>query len=295
MSDRAVGKAAAIAAVGIGALALSGCISPGPKTVNDAPDGVPRPVSTEIAGSPVPDDLIVRTADTELRIESLPAEAGNEGMPDEVPAITGDDLYVFVRQDGWMLFAEQRGGDVVGCGVDVSEPEITDLGKGWWKVANRSDADTYALWLQAASGPGLPIGGTVGSSQAYVKWTTKTTFDVPASSSLDVTRDANGEGGSVELHLRDLATPSNAVKATVALRGAGEDVDLELSIPDWACDQPGDLTLFSRLSPGQMSTLGTDDPIDYDVKLFLDGTAHTASGAVREASSADPRWAPALP
>jgi len=295
MSNQAAGRAAAILAVAIGTIALSGCISLGPKTVDDTPDGVPSPASTETAGSPAPDDLIVRTADTELRLDSLPEEAGYEGMPDDVPAITGDDLYVFVRQDGWMLFAEQRGGDVVGCGMDVSEPEITDLGKGWWKVANRSEADTYALWLQAASGPGLPIGGTVGSSQAYVKWTTETTFDVPATSSLDLTRNSDGDGGSVELHLRDLTTPLNAVKATVALRGGEESVDLPLSIPDWACDQPGDLTLFSRLSPEQMATLGTDDAVDYDVELFLDGTTYTAAGTVDAASSAEPTWTPALP
>ncbi|MFL0565277.1 hypothetical protein ACH0CG_05940 [Microbacterium sp. 179-I 1D1 NHS] len=263
--------------------------------MEDRPDGVPSPASTEIAGSPAPDDLIVRTADTELRLESLPEEAGYEGMPDDIPAITGDDLFVFVRQDGWMLFAEQRGGDVVGCDMDVSEPEITDLGKGWWKVANRSEADTYALWLQAGSGPGLPIGGTVGWSQAYVRWTTTTTFDVPATSSLDVTRNSDGDGGSVELHLHDLTTPFDAVKASVALRGAGQDVDLDLSVPDWACDQPGDLTLFSRLSPEQMSTLGADDAVDYDIGLLLDGTTHTARGTVREASSAEPKWAPALP
>lgn len=80
----------------------------------------------------------MRTADTELHLESLTEEAGYEGMPDGTPAISGDELYVFVRQDGWMLFAEQRGGDPVGCGPERREPEVTDLGNGWWKVSNRS-------------------------------------------------------------------------------------------------------------------------------------------------------------
>jgi len=295
MLNLAVRSVAAVAALLVGTIALSGCISTGPKNLDDAPDGVPSPVATEVAGFPALDDLIVRTADTELRLESLPEEAGYAGMPDDVPAITGDDLYVFVRQDGWMLFAEQRGGDVVGCGPDLSEPEITDLGKGWWKVANRSEADTYALWLQAGSGPGLPIGGTVGSSQAYVRWTTTTTFDVPVTSSLDVTASPDGEGGSVELHLRDVTSPLTAVAATIALRGEGGGVDLQLAIPDWACDQPGDLTLFSRLSPSQMATLGEDGAVDYDVELVLDGTTYTASGRADGASSAEPTWTPGLP
>lgn len=266
MLNLAVRSVAAVAALLVGAIALSGCISTGPKNLDDAPDGVPSPVATEVAGFPALDDLIVRTADTELRLESLPEEAGYAGMPDDV-----------------------------GCGPDLSEPEITDLGRGWWKVANRSEADTYALWLQAGSGPGLPIGGTVGSSQAYVRWTTTTTFDVPATSSLDVTASPDGEGGSVELHLRDVTSPLTAVAATIALRGEGGGVDLQLAIPDWACDQPGDLTLFSRLSPSQMATLGEDGAVDYDVELVLDGTTYTASGSADGASSAEPTWTPGLP
>lgn len=88
--------------------------------------------------------LIVRTADTELHLESLTEEAGYEGMPDGTPAISGDELYVFVRQDGWMLFAEKRGGDPVGCGPERREPEVTDLGNGWWKASNRSAAGSAA-------------------------------------------------------------------------------------------------------------------------------------------------------
>lgn len=150
-------------------------------------------------GCPEPDDLIVRTADTELHLESLTEEAGYGGMPDGTPTISGDELYVFVRQDGWMLFAEQRGGDPVGCGPERREPDVTDLGNGWWKVSNRSAAGTYALWLNAGSGPGLPFGGTVGASQAYVEWTTKTDVDELAASYLDITAYSDGSDGSVTL------------------------------------------------------------------------------------------------
>lgn len=286
---------AAVAAIVVGSTALAGCISTGPKVIEDAPDGVPSPVETQTAGTPAPDDLIVRIGDKELRLESLPPEAGDSGIPDDAPALTGDDLYVFVRQDGWMLFAEQRGGDVVGCGFNTAEPEVTDLGEGWWKVANKSEAGTYALWLTAASGPGLPWGGTVGSSQAYVRWTAPTTHDVPATSALDITAYPDAEDGSVTLSLWDLDTPLTAVKATVTIDGEGaKSIDVPLSIPDWACDQPGDLTLAGSLSASQIAALGTNGEFDYTVELDLDGTTYAAEGDGVMTSSVEPVWSPAL-
>lgn len=289
-------RGAAVAAIVVGSTALAGCISTGPKDIDDAPDDVPSPVATETAGTPGADDLVVRSGDTELRLESLPQEAGGSGIPDDAPELTGDDLYVFVRQDGWMLFAEQRGGDVVGCGFDTAEPEVTDLGEGWWKVANRSEADTYALWLTAASGPGLPLGGTVGSSQAYVRWIAPTPHDVPARSALDITAYPDAADGSVTLSLWDLDTPLTAVKATVTIDGEdAESIDVPLSIPDWACDQPGDLTLAGSLSAAQIAKLGANGAFEYTVELYLDGSTYAAEGDGDTASSAEPMWSPALP
>ncbi|SDH35718.1 hypothetical protein [Microbacterium sp. 77mftsu3.1] len=293
MTHRTIRRAAAVVALVSGSIALAGCISLGPKDINDAPASVPHPTATKTAGAPGADDLIVRTADTELRLESLPEEAGYEGMPDGAPALTGDELYVFVRQDGWMLFAEQRGGDVVGCGPDLAEPEVTDLGDGWWKVTNRSEADTYALWLHAGSGPGLPMGGTVGASQAYVEWTTETAFDVPATSALDITTYGDADGLSITLSLSDVDTPLTAVKATITAVGDTGSVETELSIPDWACDQPGDLTLHAPLAQEKLN--GISEVTGYTAELYLDGTTYTATGDINTAASAEPKWSPALP
>ena len=293
MTHRTTRRTAAIVALIAGSIGLAGCISLGPKNIDDAPASVPHPTATEFAGTPSEDDLIVRTGDTELRLESLPEEAGYEGMPDDTPALAGDELYVFVRQDGWMLFAEQRGGDVAGCGLDQKEPEVTDLGGGWWKVANRSEADTYALWLYAGSGPGLPMGGTVGASQAYVKWTTETAFDVPATSALDITTYGDADGLSATLSLFDIDTPLTAVKATVTVVGDAGRIETNLFTPAWACDQPGDLTLHAPLTQKQLDDIG--ELTGYTAELYLDGTTYTASGKVNTAASAEPQWTPALP
>ncbi len=295
MTHRTTRQTAAVVTLTAGSIALAGCISLGPKIIDNAPAGVPHPTSTKSAGTPSEDDLIVRTAGTELRLGSLPDEAGGEGMPDDTPALTGDDLYVFVRQDGWMLFAEQRGGDVAGCGLDQREPAISSLGDGWWKVSNRSYADTYALWLYAGSGPGLPIGGTVGSSQAYVKWTIETTFDAPAISALDVTTYGDAKGLSLTLSLFDVEAPLAGATATVTLLGPDGGLDTELTVPDWACDQPGDLTLAARATEDQLATLGDPDEFDYTVELRMGGVTYTASGPVTTSASAEPVWTPALP
>ncbi|MDJ1115108.1 hypothetical protein [Microbacterium dauci] len=295
MTHRSIRKAALIVMASVSAVALAGCISTGPKNIERAPEEVPTPAATETAGAPGPDDLIVRTADTELHLESLTEEAGYEDMPDGTPAISGDELYVFVRQDGWMLYAEQRGGDPVGCGPESREPEVTDLGNGWWKISNRSAAGTYALWLIAGSGPSLPFGGTVGASRAYVEWTTKTDVDEPAASYLDITAYPDGSDGSVTLGLLGVETPLTAVKATVTLEGSDGEATVELFTPAWACDQPGDLTLHAPLTAAQVTALGDPDDLSYTVELYLDGVTYTSSGPTNTASAPEPDWTPTLP
>lgn len=74
---------------------------------------------------------------------------------------------MFARQSGWSLWAEQRGEDS-GCGPETFEPVVTDLGGGWHRVTPVGPAGEYDLWLNAASGPGLPLGGTVGATQSFV-------------------------------------------------------------------------------------------------------------------------------
>lgn len=281
-----------LAALALLALTVSGCAVPHSLDAS-APAGVPSPTATQQIGSPGKDDLVVRYGGTELRLESLPDDAYYTAAPDGSPFVAADELYVFVRPAGWWFSAEQRGEDV-GCGPHAYEPVVTDLGGGWHKVTRVGPAGDYDLWLSGASGPGLPIGGTVGASHSFLKWQTQTSTELEKIAALDVTRGIDGDG-SVSLWLYELGATPESVEATVTLRGpSGETITVRPTTPDWACDQPGDLTLAAPLTGDQETAIG-EEGIDYTVDLVLDGVTYTASGEARTSQSNDLAFTPALP
>ncbi len=281
-----------LAALVLVALPLSGCAVPHSFEAA-APEGVPSPTATQQVGSPREDDLVVRYGDTELRLETLPEDAFFEGAPDGSPVVASDEVYVFVRQAGWWFTAEQRGDDA-GCGPHRYEPVVTDLGGGWHKVSRVGPAGDYDLWLSGASGPGLPLGGKVGVAQGFVKWQTQTSTELESIAALDVTHGIDGDG-SASISVFNLGSVPDAVEATVTLRGAsGKTITVHPATPDWACDQPGDLTLASTLTGDEENDLG-EEGIAYTVELVLDGVTHMASGQARTSQSNDLSFTPALP
>jgi hypothetical protein len=100
---------------------------------------------------------------------------------------------------------------------------------------------------------------------------------------------------SVSLSVFGLSTTPDDVVATVRLEGAGgESVTGTPTTPEWACDQPGDLTLYTALTDAEARAIG-DDGSTYQVALVLDGETYTASGDTAQQMSSDLVFTPVLP
>ncbi len=271
-------------------LTLAGCAIPA--SIDRAPDAVPKPAATQAIGTPGEDDLIVRYGDTELRVEDLGEAAYYDPAPVGAPVIDSDDVYVFVRPAGWTFFAEQRGVDN-GCGALTYEPETTELGDGWYKVTPVGEAAEYDLYLTAGSGPGLPLGGTVGAARAVAKWQTTKSTDVEASAWIDVAAFPDEEG-YVRVGVADLPEHPETMTASATLTSGGKTVKVDLMPPDWACDRVGDLTLDAVLTDDEAKILEGEDHT-FTVELVLDGVAHTATGSTGSPYYNELSFTPALP
>ncbi|BDV31047.1 hypothetical protein [Microbacterium terricola] len=275
--------------------ALAGCASPFALS-DPAPSGVPTPAVTESFGSPTGDDaLVVRYDDTELHIASMDAASNLETIPDDLPSLRAEDVYVFVPQAGWTLSAAQFTGEPYECDEWSLTPEQTDLGGGWWAVRPVGQAGDYTLQLSAASGPGLPLGGEVGAVGAYIALQTTTDRPLPPPvATLDVLA-SDDEPGSVSVSLIGLSVSPAEVTSTVTLTGPdGDRVTVAPASPADTCNAAGDELLTAELSVADAETLG-DVPYDYDIELTLDGQTYRATGSLAEGMGDALEFAPPLP
>lgn len=148
--------AVALAILLVPAAILSGCATPHQLSATP-PSGVPTPTATATQGGPDADALVVRDATTELHLESITIDMNTSNGPIPTETLTGDALYVFVRQAGWTLDASQYvGPGDYACSSWHTTPTVDDLGGGWWRVQPGGPAGDYAVHLTAGSGPGLP-------------------------------------------------------------------------------------------------------------------------------------------
>ena len=275
---------------------LAGCARPNSLST-PPPTGVPTPSTTESFGAPsADDDLVIRHGDTELHVASMDAAVNLDPIPDDVPSVVADDLYVFVSPAGWTLSAMQFTGEPYECGERALEPEQDDIGGGWWAIRPVGPAGTYSLRLSAGSGPGLPLGGDIGATGAYLTLETTTDRPLPQpAAALDVAAIEN-EPGSVSLALIGLSDSPESVSATVVLTGSdGRSVTATPERRDGDCTMAGDVSLHAELTVDEVSTLG-DAPYGYDIDLMLDDTAYQASGTTQEDGGlGTPSFTPALP
>ena len=223
---------------------LAGCARP--NSLSDPPPtGVPTPSDTESFGTPSGDnDLVIRYDDAELHVASMDAAVNLESIPGDVPSVVADDLYVFVRPAGWTLSAMQFTGEPFECGERSLEPEQAEIGGGWWAVSPVGPAGTYTLQLSAGSGPGLPAGGEVGATGAYLTLETTTDRPLPQpAATLDVVA-IEDEPGTVSLNIIGLADSPETASATVVLTGSGgQPVTSTPAEHEGDCAMAGDVSL----------------------------------------------------
>jgi len=275
-------------------LALAGCAVPH-SLADTPPSGVPTPLETRSFGDMGEHFLVVRSGNEELRLASLERPIDDPGLPTDHPDVRGDDLFVFVRPAGWPLWAEQFTGAPYECGERTYEPEVAELGGGWWRVSPIGPAATYTLHLSAGSGPGLPPGGETGSMEALLTVETTKNRPTPAPfASLDL-MVVPGEESTVTLDISHLAASPSEATATATVTGDGAPVTVQLQSGEFACPPGGSAFLVARMDAAAAAALG-DGPLQYDITLDLDGTSRHATGTIDDGNTpVELRFTPALP
>lgn len=273
---------------------VAGCAAPNSLSA-PAPSGVPAPTRTEsFEQSGEGEQLVVRSGETELHVESMDAAVNLGPVPADLPAVVADDIYVFVRPAGWTLTAMQFTGDPYECGERSIEPEQRDLGGGWWAIRPLGPQGEYTLLLTAGSGPGLPLGGEVGAASAYLALETRTDRALPPpAATLDVSA-IEGEG-AVGLYFAGLTESPDTSSATVTFTTADGATTPVVLAPTADCNLTGELSFSADLGESESNALA-DGPFDYDIELVLDGQTYVAGGVAQDANTiADPTFTPALP
>lgn len=268
-----------LAAAALALVTLTACATPHSLDGAKA-SGVPTPTATSTAGSPGEDALVVRDASSELHLESTPEDLNDEDFASEPQAtVSGDALYVFVRQPGWSLSADQftGAGGVYSCSSWHAETRIDELGDGWWVVRPGEAAGTYKVYLSAASGPGLPLGGKQGESNALLEW--ETTADGPTRAE-GGTVMVGGDADETPRLFVDVWNPPQGwttASGTVTITGSSGDpvtVDLPYERPDCV---GGSTVMFNvPLTDDVRRTLGAA-PYAYDLTVTIDGVERHAT------------------
>lgn len=283
----------ALAVAAVSVALLTGCAAPHSVDATP-PDGVPTPDAT--AAFDVGEDenfLVVRAGTEEIRLGDSEVAYMFEPAPADIPAIASDEVYVFVRPAGWTLDVAQLEDVSGGCGYRTLEPETTDLGGGWWKTTPVGAPGEYTMRISAGSGPGLPFGGEVGATSAYVRWTTSTGTAIPATAGLDVSIFP-GEPGRISVTAERMSiTPASIAATATVTDDEGVSSTVTLATPDDICVQPGDLFLEGDMAAGERDAID-DHSYAYDVTLTLDGVTYRATGNTATNHSAL-EFTPALP
>lgn len=268
------------------ATALGGCAVPH-SLDSTPPSGVPTPSATDTVGEYGQDDLVVRDGTTELRLAALALdESGDTAGIAPQASVSGDALYVFIRPAGWTLQADQFSGtSQYDCASWHTETTVDDLGGGWWRVEPGGPAGEYQVVLTGSSGPGLPLGGTVGESSALLDWTTSTSNDSPTPTGQAAFGGDSGRNLTIAFNGAPLGWTSAA--STVTVTGAsGVALDLEPALDPPNC-VGSDSVFFSRdLTADQFSSLG-GAPYRFEVGVTVDGTRYRASGRSDDEGEAD--------
>ena len=248
-------RRAGVGLVAVATLLLGGCA--GPHSLSDPPpDEVPTPSRTESFGDASEERLVLRAGDAELWLAPLTVSLNDPIRADDYPAVTADDLFVFVRPIGWPLYAEQFTGTPYECGERSWAPDVVELGGGWWRISPVGPAARYMVSLSAGSGPGTPPWGQTGGVEALIN--VDTTVDRPAPSpwaSVEF-QIMEGEESTLILDVSNLTATPAAASATVTVTGEGAPLRLDLLPDEGACPSGGSVTLLNRVGPDVVTSLG---------------------------------------